>query len=79
MKRYYTITTCSEASYSGKKITTKHIIDITQIEDLVYYNPNSSEFMEFYIVFKNRDKKENLYISKQEYIELSKLLNEIEL
>lgn len=79
MKRYYTITTYSEASYSGRKITTKHIIDITQIEDLVYYNPNSSEFMQFYIVFKNRDKKENLYISKQEYTELSKLLNEIEL
>jgi hypothetical protein len=78
MKRYYTITTYSEA-YSGKKITTKHIIDITQIEDLVYYNPNSSAFVQFYIIFKNRDQKEKLYISKKEYTELSELLNEIEL
>lgn len=78
MKRYYTITTYSEA-YSGKKITTKHKIDITQIEDLVCYNPNSSEFVQFYIIFKNREQKEKLYISKQEYIELSELLNEIEL
>ena len=78
MKRYYTITTYSEA-YSGKKITTKHIIDITQIEDLVCYNPNSSEFVQFYIIFKNREQKEKLYISKTEYTELSELLNEIEL
>lgn len=78
MKRYYTITTYSEA-YSGKKITTKHIIDITQIEDLVYYNPNSSSSVQFYIIFKNREQKEKLYISKKEYTELSELLNEIEL
>lgn len=78
MKRYYTITTYSEA-YSGIKITTKHIIDITQIEDLVYYNPNSSASVQFYIIFKNRDQKEKLYISKKEYTELSELLNEIEL
>jgi hypothetical protein len=78
MKRYYTITTYSEA-YSGKKITTKHIIDITQIEDLVYYNPNSSASVQFYIIFKNREQKEKLYISKKEYTELSELLNEIEL
>jgi hypothetical protein len=78
MKRYYTITSYSEA-YSGKKITTKHIIDITQIEDLVYYNPNSSASVQFYIIFKNRDQKEKLYISKKEYTELSELLNEIKL
>lgn len=78
MKRYYTITSYSEA-YSGKKITTKHIIDITQIEDLIYYNPNSSASVQFYIIFKNREQKEKLYISKKEYTELSELLNEIEL
>ena len=52
---------------------------ITQIEDLVYHNPNSSAFVDFYIIFKNKDKKEKLYISKKEYTELSELLNEIEL
>ena len=78
MKRYYTITEYSEG-YSGNKIITKHIIDITQIEDLVYYNPNSSAFVQFYIIFKNKEQKEKLYISKKEYTELSELLNEIEL
>lgn len=78
MKRYYTIKTYSEG-YSGNKITTKHIIDITQIEDLVYHNPNSSAFVQFYIIFKNREQKEKLYISENEYTDLSKLLIEIEL
>lgn len=78
MKRYYTITSYSEGCY-GNKVTTKHKIDITQIEDLVYYNPNSSAFIQFYIIFKNRGQKEKLYISEKEYTELSELLNEIEL
>ena len=78
MKRYYTITTYNEG-YTGNKVITKHIIDITQIEDLVYYNPNSSGIVQFYIIFKNREQKEKLYISKNEYTELSELLNEIEL
>ena len=78
MKRYYTITASSEG-YTGNKVITKHIIDITQIEDLVYYNPNSSGIVHFYIIFKNREQKEKLYISKKEYTELSELLNEIEL
>lgn len=78
MKRYYTITAYNEG-YTGNKVITKHIIDITQIEDLVYYNPNSSGIVHFYIIFKNREQKEKLYISKNEYTELSELLNEIEL